>query len=416
MKLKEILQSNPNQNIILFGAAAILGKLAYHAFKNLGVDIKGFYDSDDRKQGTLFCNKRILNEKELSELPNDTAFFISNQYIKSVTTFLKQKNFHNIFDCMELLENTDFSKIKMDFNQYQHNAIQREIAHHKHACEKYYDNAKDVLNLKAMDIVVTERCSMKCRDCSNLMQYYVRPQNAEINKMFKSLDRLMNSIDWLYEFRVLGGDPFMNKEVYKIINKLVEYNNVNYVVIYTNATIMPKNENFECLKNKKIILDITNYGSKLSRKHDELIKILKENNINHRSKFPDDWTDSGTLKYYDRSKEELQRVFDNCCMSDITTLMKGVLYRCPYAANATTLNAVPFKEEEVVNLNNEKYNLETLRNKIRNFNKSNKPLTACSYCGGRDFKTRKIEAAVQTKKPLEYKQQDVHDAYKSGLS
>ena len=304
----------------------------------------------------------------------------------------------------------------MDFNQYQHNAIQREIAHHKHACEKYYDNAKDVLNLKAMDIVVTERCSMKCRDCSNLMQYYVRPQNVEINKMFKSLDRLMNSIDWLYEFRVLGGDPFMNKEVYKIINKLVEYNNVNYVVIYTNATIMPKNENFECLKNKKIILDITNYGSKLSRKHDELIKILKENNINHRSKFPDDWTDSGTLKYYDRSKEELQRVFDNCCMSDITTLMKGVLYRCPYAANATTLNAVPFKEEEVVNLNNEKYNLETLRNKIRNFNKSNKPLTACSYCGGRDFKTRKIEAAVQTKKPLEYKQQDVHDAYKSGLS
>ena len=92
MKLKEILQSNPNQNIILFGAAEILGKLAYHAFKNLGVDIKGFYDSDDRKQGTLFCNKRILNEKELSELPNDTAFFISNQYIKSVTTFLKQKN------------------------------------------------------------------------------------------------------------------------------------------------------------------------------------------------------------------------------------------------------------------------------------------------------------------------------------
>ena len=50
MKLKEILQSNPNPNlnIILFGAAAILGKLAYHAFKNLGVDIKGFYDSDDR--------------------------------------------------------------------------------------------------------------------------------------------------------------------------------------------------------------------------------------------------------------------------------------------------------------------------------------------------------------------------------
>ena len=53
------------------------------------------------------------------------------------------------------------------------------------------------------------------------MQYYKKPQNSEINVLFKSIERFMECIDNLDEFRVLGGDPFMNKELYKIINKLV---------------------------------------------------------------------------------------------------------------------------------------------------------------------------------------------------
>ena len=47
------------------------------------------------------------------------------------------------------------------------------------------DDLDDKLNLKTIDIQVTERCSLKCKDCSNLMQYYERPQNSEINVLFK---------------------------------------------------------------------------------------------------------------------------------------------------------------------------------------------------------------------------------------
>ena len=39
---------------------------------------------------------------------------------------------------------------------------------------------------------------------------------------------------------MLGGDPFMNKEMYKVINKLNEYKNVESIVVYTNAKIVPK--------------------------------------------------------------------------------------------------------------------------------------------------------------------------------
>ena len=99
-----------------------------------------------------------------------------------------------------------------------------------------------------VDIVITERCSLKCESCSNLMQYYHRPQNSDRDLLFKSVDKLMKCIDSLYEFRVLGGDPFMNKKMYEFVNKLASYKNVHQVVIYTNASILPKGQNFECLK------------------------------------------------------------------------------------------------------------------------------------------------------------------------
>ena len=65
-----------------------------------------------------------------------------------------------------------------------------------------------------------------------------------------SLDKIMSVIDSIDEFRVLGGDPFMNKEMYKVINKLDAYNSGARIAIYTNGQIIPRGENLECLRKK----------------------------------------------------------------------------------------------------------------------------------------------------------------------
>ena len=129
------------------------------------------------------------------------------------------------------------------------------------------------------------------------MQYYEKPQNSDLEILFKSLDRMMECVDQIYEFRVLGGDPFMNKELHKTIEKLKSYKNAQNIVVYTNATIIPKNENFECLKNDKITIEITNYGKGLSRKHSELVELLSSNNINYR------WE---TIEYNDLDPQSLK--------------------------------------------------------------------------------------------------------------
>ncbi len=388
--------------IVLFGAGR-LGKMALYALKSKGFHVEAFYDSRESKQGNTFCDKKILSLKDLSLLDKKTNIYITNNYISYVTKFLKKLGFVNIYNCVNLFKQVKNVSYDTYFNEYDLKSLDREIFIHKSACEKLNGNQTDTLNLKCIDVVATERCSMKCKDCSNLMQYYEKPQNSNMPTLFDTLDTFMNCVDHLYEFRVLGGDPFMNKDLNKIVKKLVMYDNAENTVIYTNATILPKGENLECLKNEKITIEITNYGPELSRKHDELVKILKENKIKYRSRPPGDWNNCGTLKYYERTEEELQRVFDNCCMSDVTTMMDGILYRCPFAAHATNLKAAPFKKDEVVNLNNNEYDKKILKNKIRDFNKSEKPLTACSYCGGRDYKSEIIKPAIQTKVPLQYK-------------
>jgi molybdenum cofactor biosynthesis enzyme MoaA len=97
--------------------------------------------------------------------------------------------------------------------------------------------------------------------------------------MLSSIERFVDTVDEIYEFRVLGGDPFMSKDLHKVVEKLKTFEKVKKIIIYTNAKIIPKGENLECLKDSKnLMLDIANYGEH-SSVHEQLLNILDDNSI-----------------------------------------------------------------------------------------------------------------------------------------
>ena len=197
---------------------------------------------------------------------------------------------------------------------------------------------------------------------------------------------------------MLGGEPFVNKQIGKVINKLLAYKNAQQIVVYTNATVIPKGENFECLKNDKIFIEITDYGS-LSKRRDELIKLLEANNIRYTSIVPT-WSDSGTLKYQNATEEQLTDKFKNCCMIDKTTILNGKIYRSPFSANAHNLNAIPPNKADVVDLNDDNKTIDEIKKEIMLLHGNKKYLEACKHCNGRDHLTPKIKPAIQTKRAL----------------
>ena len=197
------------------------------------------------------------------------------------------------------------------------------------------------------------------------MQYYQKPQDSQIEILFKSIDRFIASIDTLEEFRVLGGDPFMNKEMHKIIRKLTTYDKVKKIAVYTNARIIPKGENLECLKHEKVLVDITNYGE-VSKAHEKVIETLTEAKVAFSTNRCVTWQDCGRiLPNRNKNEEELEIQFMNCCNRDLISLLHGKLYRCPFSANGANLKAIPLNPDDEVNLIDDNIPISKLREKIK---------------------------------------------------
>ncbi len=398
--LKDILNSN-SHTLVLYGAGD-LGELTKFALENLEIKIDFYCDSNKEKINKDYFGIKVISPEELFKLDKKINIFITNNYISQIKNELYKANFINIYDCVTLLENTNFP-IDRIYKTLPAPKIERRIAFYKNMClkEDYLRNRK--LVLKSLDVQITERCSLKCANCSNLMQYYESPQNSEMDVTFKSIERFMECIDEIYEFRILGGDPFMNKEMYKVVNKLKEYSKVKKIIVYTNGRIIPKGENLECLKDSRVIVDCTNYGE-ISNKHDEIVKVLEDSGVLYSTYLTTEWQDCGrVLPYQKRTEDEKKYLFNNCCNSDLLSLLHGKLYRCPFSANGVNINAIPDDKKDVVDLTDEAISIKELKEKIKYLTFDKKYLTACSYCNGRDYRTEPITAAIQTKKPLEYK-------------
>ena len=189
----------------------------------------------------------------------------------------------------------------------------------------------------------------------------------------------------------------------KVVNKLVAYEKCKRVVIYTNAKIIPKGENLACLKNKKVSLDITNYGESSSA-HSRLVELIKKENITFCTFRCTTWLDSGRIMpFSNKNDKELEKQFNNCQQRDLVSLLHGKLYRCPFSANGVNLKAIPQNDSDEVNLIDDNLGISELREQIRKLYYDKKYLTACLYCNGKaQNETLKIPSAIQTKKPLTY--------------
>ena len=96
-------------------------------------------------------------------------------------------------------------------------------------------------------------------------------------------------------------------------------------------------------------------------------------------------------------------MFKNCCVNDFLTVLNGKMYRCPFSANASNINAIPALDGEHIDLSKYDTNkLHTLEKRIRALYYDLEYISACKFCNGRDYTTKRIKAALQTKIPIEY--------------
>lgn len=236
---------------------------------------------------------------------------------------------------------------------------------------------KDFVCIKQVEMVLTTKCSLKCKECANLMQYYEKPYDIDVDIIKRSFDNLLGKIDRLGNFVLIGGEPFLSKNLYWMIDMAADSSKVNKITIFTNGTIIPKDDNeiIGSLSNPKVLIIISDYGP-ISRKKFELVEFCKKNGIRYYLKNEDlVWGFVGKPEPRSRSEQELERQFHKC-KNKCRSILNGKLYYCPRASHGDDLNIIKTPKNNYVDLLNNSVKIEDILKIIY----SNKFFAACDYC------------------------------------
>ena len=391
-----------DQPIIIFKvvreAEAIL-----NACREMGIVVTAFCDYEKRNTEKNFCGLEVIHTPDLPGRFKKARIIISSQYVSDSIDQLSELGYSEFYSPLKLLENYDVNKYK---HQISNSYMKTQITSCTNAHKAYLDGNK--IFMRSLDVMITTKCSMKCESCSNLMQYYKDPQNSDFQKILNEVNVITDQVDEISEFRVIGGEPMMNKEWAKICYGLIKDNPERKVYVWTNGTVGPKEEQLELLKGKDINFVITDYGQ-FSRNIENLKEKLTKYNLAYVATEVRNWVDCSSMRKHERTAQELQEVYKQCCAKYLYTLLDGKLFSCPFIANAAKLKAISDNPANYVDLYSD---VEIIKKRIKRLVGGVKFLPGCDFCDGRPYDATSakgydgkgmIPAAIQTSEVLPYK-------------
>ena len=374
LTIKNDIESLRNSKvpIIIYSLTEEAEAIANSCHEN-GINVHAFCDNEIRKTKNPKFDLKVIYTPDLPKYFPNAHFIIGHHTLEDCAEQLSDLGYKDFYSPLKL-----FKKYNVD--KYSHNTSQsymkKKIENAIKINELYFDPTKTYL--RSLDIVITTKCSMKCESCANLMQYYDRATNTD-TEILKAVKNMRDNVDHISEFRIIGGEPLMNKKWAEITKGIMEQHPGQTVYIYTNATICPKDEQLEMFKGKNLHFYITDYDH-LSRNMENVLKALKKHNIPYYRKPAGNWVDCSQIRKHNRNVSELKQVFKECCAKQLYTLLNGKLYTCPFISNASELKAIPENKADYVDLLSED---NDLRKKIERLVKKKTFFPACDFCDGR---------------------------------
>ncbi|MDO5568558.1 MAG: 4Fe-4S cluster-binding domain-containing protein [bacterium] len=234
---------------------------------------------------------------------------------------------------------------------------------------KFYNYGK-VTYLDYLEINIIDCCNMNCKGCSHFANLAPRtPKN--FNEYYNDFKRLRELIPHIFKIRIMGGEPFLNKELKKyieMIKKIYPYTDLRVV---TNGLLIKKidDDMVRCLKKNNIILDISVYPP--IRKHiDEIVFDLRSKGINafleHISSFK-------PILLKEKQKYPYKKL-ENCrCIN----LQSGYLSACPLSFTIKYFN------NKYGDLYSQNLNLINIYDNITGYEikkRLEQPFELCDYC------------------------------------
>ncbi len=280
----------------IFGAGEI-GEDIREVIEKTGC-FSGFIDNDRKKQNSGVNGVKVISLKEYFEEEKRGLIIIAADK-RNIPVITEQMAAMGLKRKIDFYEYTEFMKdIFPVLSVYANNQLYVELA----------------------QISLTERCSLKCKKCAHAC-YAVdsKAQDMSLGMAKKSADFFFHFVDIIREFVLIGGEPFL----YRNLADIIEYIGENYrnkivdFTITTNGTIIPDSSILELCRKYHVIIRISNYSAgikSLEKKYGQLLEKLNDYQVLYSMGNKEiQWMDYGfETVYRNGTEEELIQVFDRC--------------------------------------------------------------------------------------------------------
>lgn len=236
-------------------------------------------------------------------------------------------------------------------------------------------------------IVLTERCTLRCRECDNLMRHFKAPKSLDVDLILDSLQKIVDTVDVLPFCELIGGEPFLAGSLRQVLEFLLKEEKVLRIEITTNGTVLPKREDISVLRNNKVVVRLSDYRNIIDQKG--FIDHMKANGIRFELIPSGKWIANGSVAKRERNTEDLMYQYDRCYSARICkTLWEDRLFVCTRAASLAALGHTDKEQSLKIDFS------EDLRKDLWQF-LCNPLIDACDYCDTESGTEKMTEPAEQ---------------------
>lgn len=406
--IREMMNSRKAVYILPF---SVLGIYCYHKLQNHNIPVTAFCDGYEAHQGKSYETTVILTREQAVQKDPDAWFVVAsvNFGMKIVAQLEELGVPHgNIIPHDSVLFERDIDLLSKQINEEAvlsimptHAQVLQDFSLEKEAyflpSELLDQDSRSLIIDEMVNVCLTERCSLRCRDCNSLMQYFTAPCDLTVQEITTGFEAYLQYVDYVRRVILLGGEPFMHSNFAAVVKAFASYQKIGAKIIITNGTIVPPPATLQAISSSGFRVRISNYGAH-SRNIEKLCLALQEYDIPYWIPEVGHWVDCcHIVPAAGRTLSEAAKVFHSC-QSYCHSIKGNIFSMCSFASH---LGAVaPWAESPCngVDLTAQDTNRETLQR----FLSSKDPIPACFFCSGlNNFDdSSNIPPAIQAKRPL----------------
>lgn len=397
LHIKDILKK---KKIIIYGAGAI-GKTLADIMLQLGIEISFFadrrYEDIGQIDGIPVVSPDKLENHTLVIVAVDSVLFLEfrKEIENNIETYAPESEVIPGGRDLTLLLKSALCKKRLLDGENFHLTDCINCGAENRECETFEKYLKEISLESKLDkasfsmkynkffgYILGNVCTLKCKHCCEMVPYYDKYGFVKKEQVIEDCRRMAEASQFTRYIELIGGEPFLHPDIVFILEELLKLEDVGYIKVFTNGTVVPGKELYAVLKNPRIVLVWSNYlntvGGRLLENIQKTRRMLEKEQINYIYSNSKTWLDFSSFDYVEKSEDELSKDFDDCFIANCHRLYQGVMYRCPHQYAAARLGKVTVGKEDCIVMEDFPTPKE-LSEKLYQF--KNMPyVEACRYC------------------------------------